>query len=122
MTAPERKRPPVARPAGAAHDLHQAGEINTEDNGATAADPDARPQAKVPRYLDGYSKESIYRVRWWRPGWQAGKRGANSRYFVQTYSVDKFVHKLRTSPPNDFGPLHVEVTWCSRGPWLGGES
>lgn len=59
----------------------------------------------------------MYRVRWWRPGWKAAESNANARYFVQRSAAEHFMAKLGEAPANDAGLIHVELAWCSRGPW-----
>ena len=63
---------------------------------------------------------TLHRVRWWRAGWKGGAASANVRYYQSGAAADRFARRLRTNPPNDFGAMHVEVTWCTRGAWEGG--
>jgi hypothetical protein len=65
----------------------------------------------------GASRAKLYRVRWWRPGWQGGPDSANVRYYSRGSAAHRFADKLRTSPPNEHGPIRVQVWWCSRSTW-----
>ena len=112
MNAWEVKRPPGS-PTGASHDL-LGGKIWEHDNPALQVDSDATQRTSRP----GKGGADIYRLRWWRPGWKGGRDAANSKLYSSGAAAHRRAVQMRNAPPNEHGPLHVEVSWSRRGPWV----
>jgi len=60
---------------------------------------------------------SIWRVRYYRPGWQLGREASKIRYFSRGYHAHKFADKLRDREATEAGSMIAEVSVASRSPW-----
>lgn len=62
---------------------------------------------------------TLWRVRYWRPGWQLGRAGANVRYFHHKNFALRFADRLEShGGVTPCGPIRYEIERTTPTRWV----
>lgn len=65
----------------------------------------------------GAATRTLYRIRYWRPGWSRGRDAANTRLFWREPAMRRFVDRLEAAPITPAGAIRYEISTAEVGPW-----
>lgn len=67
------------------------------------------------------TSRTLYRVRYWRPGWARGKDGANSKAFWTEHAARRFIERLEAADVTPAGAIVYSLSTCEATPWKVGD-